>query len=182
MHSRSCWWSASESHRSGYLLARQIRVPSPHPRNQKLLTATTRSIRIHWPRLATTSRFGTAGWTRTTVSPLKRRDSRPLSYDGTGWCSVLESNQAGPQGTPGLQPGRGPSPSNATFGAQCRLSACDIRFVGPTLFTSELTGHELATTSGNDPLSPSRQLGCDTCRISGQNWLPTCGSNAARPD
>ena len=26
-------------------------------------------------------------------------------------------------------------------GAQCRLSACDIRFVGPTLFTSELTGH-----------------------------------------
>src|SRR5262249_51615406 len=26
----------------------------------------------------------------------------------------------------------------------------------------------LATTSGNDPLSPSRQLGCDTCRISGQ--------------
>jgi hypothetical protein len=27
---------------------------------------------------------------------------------------------------------------------------------------------ELATTSGNDPLSPSRQLGCDTCRISGQ--------------
>lgn len=27
-------------------------------------------------------------------------------------------------------------------GARCRLSACDIRFVGPTLFTSELTGHE----------------------------------------
>ena len=27
---------------------------------------------------------------------------------------------------------------------------------------------ELATTSGNDPLSPSRQLGCDTCRISGR--------------
>jgi hypothetical protein len=53
-------------------------------------------------------------------------------------------------------------------GARCRLSACDIRFVGPTLFTSELTGHLLATTSGNDPLSPSRQLGCDTCRISGQ--------------
>lgn len=26
----------------------------------------------------------------------------------------------------------------------------------------------MATTSGNDPLSPSRQLGCDTCRISGQ--------------
>ena len=49
------------------------------------------------------------------------------------------------------------------------MSACDIRFVGPTLFTSELTGHRLATTSGNDPLSPSRQLGCDTCRISGQN-------------
>ena len=40
---------------------------------------------------------GTAGWTRTTVSPLKRRDSRPLSYDGMGWCSVLESNQAGPK-------------------------------------------------------------------------------------
>jgi hypothetical protein len=39
---------------------------------------------------------GTAGWTRTTFSPLKRRDSRPLSYDGMGWCSVLESNQAGP--------------------------------------------------------------------------------------
>jgi hypothetical protein len=48
------------------------------------------------------------------------------------------------------------------------LSACDPRFVGPTLFTSELTGHGLATTSGNDPLSPSRQLGCDTCRISGR--------------
>lgn len=27
-------------------------------------------------------------------------------------------------------------------GTRCRLSACDIRFVGPTLFTSELTGHE----------------------------------------
>ena len=53
-------------------------------------------------------------------------------------------------------------------GARCRLSACDARFVGPTLFTSELTGHRMATTSGNDPLSPSRQLGCDTCRISGQ--------------
>ena len=39
---------------------------------------------------------GTAGWTRTTFSPLKRRDSSPLSYDGMGWCSVLESNQAGP--------------------------------------------------------------------------------------
>ena len=39
---------------------------------------------------------GTAGWTRTTFSPLKRRDSCPLSYDGMGWCSVLESNQAGP--------------------------------------------------------------------------------------
>ena len=38
---------------------------------------------------------GTVGWTRTTFSPLKRRDSRPLSYDGMGWCSVLESNQAG---------------------------------------------------------------------------------------
>src|SRR5215472_4728381 len=66
------------------------------PGNQKLLTATSRPIRIHWPRLSTTSRFGTAGWTRTTVSPLKRRDSRPLSYDGMGWCGVLESNQAGP--------------------------------------------------------------------------------------
>ena len=27
-------------------------------------------------------------------------------------------------------------------GTRCRLSACDIRFVGPTLFTSELTGQE----------------------------------------
>src|SRR5215467_13713112 len=54
------------------------------------------------------------------------------------------------------------------IGTRCRLSACDIRFVGPTLFASELTGHRLATTSGNDPLSPSRQLGCDTCRISGR--------------
>src|SRR4029077_14008961 len=44
LHSRSCWWSASESHRSGYLLARQIRVPSPHPVNSELLTATTRLI------------------------------------------------------------------------------------------------------------------------------------------
>ena len=25
----------------------------------------------------------------------------------------------------------------------------------------------MATTSGNDPLSPGRQPGCDTCRISG---------------
>ena len=56
---------------------------------------------------------GTAGWTRTTFAPLKRRDSRPLSYDGMDWKN----------------------------GAQCRLSACDIRFVGPMLFTSELTGH-----------------------------------------
>ena len=39
---------------------------------------------------------GTVGWTRTTFSPLKRRDSGPLSYDGMSWCSVLESNQAGP--------------------------------------------------------------------------------------
>ena len=46
--------------------------------------------------LARTPKFGTAGWTRTTFSPLKRRDSRPLSYDGMSWCSVLESNQAGP--------------------------------------------------------------------------------------
>ena len=41
---------------------------------------------------------GTAGWTRTTFSPLKKRDC-PLSYDGMGWCSVLESNQAGPLDT-----------------------------------------------------------------------------------
>ena len=64
--------------------------------NKWLVTPTTRPARIRWPRLPATSRFGTAGWTRTTVSPLKRRDSRPLSYDGMGWCSVLESNQAGP--------------------------------------------------------------------------------------
>ena len=44
---------------------------------------------------------GTAGWTRTTFSPLKRRDSCPLSYDGMGWCSVLESNQAGHFGREG---------------------------------------------------------------------------------
>jgi hypothetical protein len=56
---------------------------------------------------------GTAGWTRTTFAPLKRRDSCPLSYDGMDWKN----------------------------GAQCRLSACDFRFVGPTLFTTELTGH-----------------------------------------
>jgi hypothetical protein len=31
------WWSASESHRSGYLLARQIRVPSPLPINSGCL-------------------------------------------------------------------------------------------------------------------------------------------------
>ena len=55
------WWSASESHRSGYLLARQIRVPSPHPINSELLTATTRSIRIRWPRLSTTSRLVPSG-------------------------------------------------------------------------------------------------------------------------
>jgi hypothetical protein len=53
-------------------------------------------------------------------------------------------------------------------GARCRLSACAVRFVGPMLFTTELTGRCLATTSGNDPLSPGRQPGCDTCRISGQ--------------
>ena len=41
---------------------------------------------------------GTVGWTRTTFAPLKRRDSGPLSYDGMGWCSVLESNQAGHEG------------------------------------------------------------------------------------
>ena len=85
-------------------------------------------------------KVGTAGWTRTTFSPLKRRDSRPLSYDG------MDSQN----------------------GAQCRLSACAVRFVGPMLFTTELTGRCLATTSGNDPLSPGRQPGCDTCRISGQ--------------
>lgn len=66
-----------------------------------LLTATTRSpatlVDSH-SLAASIDNFtvGTAGWTRTTFSPLKRRDSRPLSYDGMGWCSVLESNQAGP--------------------------------------------------------------------------------------
>jgi hypothetical protein len=33
----------------------------------------------------------------------------------------------------------------------------------------------MATTSGNDPLSPSRQLGCDTCRISGQKLAAGVG-------
>jgi hypothetical protein len=51
------WWSASESHRSGYLLARQIRVPSPHPKNWWLVTPTTRPARIRWPRLPATSRL-----------------------------------------------------------------------------------------------------------------------------
>ena len=125
---------------------------------------------------------GTAAGTRTPISQLKRLDSSPLSYDG---MLVVQR--------PGVEPGRprgregyslaGVRPRlTLPIGTRCRLSACDVRFVGPTLFTSELTGHRLATTSGNDPLSPSRQLGCDTCRISGQNWLPTCGSNAARPD
>jgi hypothetical protein len=65
IHDRT-WWSASESHRSGYLLARQIRVPSPHPKisgglRQRLGRARPRSIRIHWPRLSTTSRLVPSG-------------------------------------------------------------------------------------------------------------------------
>ena len=181
MHSRSCWWSASESHRSGNLLARQIRVPSPH---SKLVVGYANDSSGSHSLAAFAGNFtvGTAGWTRTTFSPLKRRDSSPLSYDGMGWCSVLESNQAGRFGREGYSLAGVRPRLTLRVGTRCRLSACDFRFVGPTLFTSELTGHRLATTSGNDPLSPSRQLGCDTCRISGQNWLPTCGSNAARPD
>jgi hypothetical protein len=102
------WWSASESHRSGYLLARQsrrgspgsrrrrqIRVPSPHPKFSGWL-------RQRLVRFAFTGRVYRQlhGWYRRVDSnhllALKRRDSRPLSYDGRGWCSVLESNQAGP--------------------------------------------------------------------------------------
>ena len=44
---------------------------------------------------------GTAAGTRTPISQLKRLDSSPLSYDGMGWCSVLESNQAGHFGREG---------------------------------------------------------------------------------
>lgn len=84
---------------------------------------------------------GTAGWTRTTFSPLKRRDSSPLSYDGMGWCSVLESNQAGRFGREGYSLAGVRPRLTLRVGTRCRLSACDIRFVGPTLFTSELTGH-----------------------------------------
>ena len=67
----------------------------------RLLTATTRSpaTPVNSNSLAASIdnfTVGTAGWTRTTFLPLKRRDSRPLSYDGMGWCSVLELNQAGP--------------------------------------------------------------------------------------
>ena len=80
----------------------------------------------------------------------------------------MESNQAGHCGREGYSlAGVRPVSLTLRIGTRCRLSACDIRFVGPTLFASELTGHRLATTSGNDPLSPSRRLGCDTCRISG---------------
>src|SRR6516225_4721932 len=78
--------------RSGFL----ARTP-----NSRLVTPTTRPARIRWPRLPATFTVGTAGWTRTTFSPLKRRDSSPLSYDGMGWCSVLESNQAGRFGREG---------------------------------------------------------------------------------
>ena len=46
------------------------------------------------------------------------------------WCSVLESNQAGPPGTPGLQPGRGPSPSNATCGTRSVSRTLHGCFVG----------------------------------------------------
>ena len=117
-----------------------ITAPQCAARNTELVTPTTRPVRTHWPRLPATSRFGTSGRQRSDTLSGKGRVLCQLSYGGM-WCSVLESNQAGPQRTPGLQPGRGPSPSNATFGAQCRLSACDLRFVGPLLFTSELTGH-----------------------------------------
>lgn len=105
------WWSASESHRSGYLLARQIRVPSPHPTKLKVAYGNHSFDSHSLAAFIDNFTVGTAGWTRTTFSPLKRRDSGPLSYDGMA-------------------------------GTRCRLSACDIRFVGPTLFTSELTGHE----------------------------------------
>ena len=44
---------------------------------------------------------GTVAGTRTPISQLKRLDSSPLSYDGMGWCSVLESNQAGRFGREG---------------------------------------------------------------------------------
>ncbi len=84
---------------------------------------------------------GTVGWTRTTFSPLKRRDSRPLSYDGRGLVQRLgvePSRSAGREGysLAGVRPRL-----TLRNGAQCRLSACDLRFVGPLLFTSELTRH-----------------------------------------
>lgn len=56
---------------------------------------------------------GTAGWTRTTFSPLKRRDSCPLSYDGNGPGAASWSRTKQVFWTRGLQSRRGPSPSNA---------------------------------------------------------------------
>ena len=72
--------------------------------------------------------------------------------------------------------------TNAEIGAQCRLSACDLRFVGPLLFTSELTGHgwrPLAVTIRSHQVD---SLAATPVASVASNWLPTCGSNAARPD
>ena len=101
------WWSASESHRSGYLLARQIRVPSPHPR----VGYANDSSASH--SLAASSSNFTVWYRLTDLHALRERI---LLYELRRCWLVqrLGVEPSRPRRAPGLQAGRGPSPSNAT--------------------------------------------------------------------
>ena len=84
---------------------------------------------------------GTAAGTRTPISQLKRLDSSPLSYDGMEVVQRLGVEPSRPLGREGYSLAGVRPRLTLRVGTRCRLSACDLRFVGPTLFTPELTGH-----------------------------------------
>ena len=79
-------------------------------------------------------RSGATSWIRTNLLSLFRRALIHLSYSGEIGGAVENRTR-----TVRVQAGL-PSQRTTPFGAPCRLSACDPRFVGPTLFTSELRG------------------------------------------
>ena len=83
---------------------------------------------------------GTVAGTRTPISQLKRLDSSPLSYDGVEVVQRLGVEPSRPLGREGYSLAGVRPRLTLRVGTRCRLSACDIRFVGPTLFTPELTG------------------------------------------
>ena len=99
---------------------------------------------------------GTAGWTRTTFSPLKRRDSRPLSYDGMVLVQRLGVEPSRPIGREGYS--LAGVPPRLTLQFEWRPLAVTIR------------SHQVDSLAATPVASVA------------ENWLPTCGSNAARPE